>query len=122
MRLVRAFTGMLMLCLAASAAAQDAAPAQTAAAAADDNRTQFPPFLRDSYVSLRGGWIGYLFSARQLEPGFEAESIEKPRPAVRLDFFGHHFTKNLGAQVTYMRPGPFVAYNNINGKNGNHPV
>jgi hypothetical protein len=78
--------------------------------------------MRDSYISLRGGWIGYLFSDTQLEPGFQAESIEKPRPAVRLDFFGHHFTKNLAAQVTYMRPAQFVEYNNINGKNGNHPV
>jgi len=25
-------------------------------------------------------------------------------------------------QVTYMRPGQFVEYHNINGKNGNHPV
>ena len=72
----------------------------------DDTRTQYPAFMRDSYVSLRGGYIGYLFTATQLEPGFQAESIERPRPAVRLDFFGHHFTKNLAAQVTYMRPGP----------------
>ena len=118
MRLRRAITGMLMLCFAAAASAQE--PAQ--AAAPEDARTQFPAFMRDSFVSLRGGWIGYLFSDTQLEPGFQAESIEKPRPAVRLDFFGHHFTKNLAAQITYMRPGQFVEYNNINGKNGNHPV
>src|SRR3954466_14019400 len=123
MRSFRAFTGMLMLCLAGSASAQDPAPAAApAAASADDTRTQYPAFMRDSYVSLRGGWIGYLFSGTQLEPGFQAESIEKPRPAIRLDFFGHHFTKNFAAQVTYMRPGQFVEYNNINGKNGNHPV
>ena len=78
--------------------------------------------MRDSYVSLRVGYIGYLFTATQLEPGFEAASIERPRPAVRLDFFGHHFTRNLSAQVTYMRPAQFVEYNDINGKNGNHPV
>jgi len=123
MRSFRAFTGMLMLCLAASAAAQEPSPAPPAASAsADDTRNQYPPFMRDSYVSLRGGWIGYLFSSTQLERGFEAESIEKPRPAIRLDFFGHHFTKNFAAQVTYMRPGQFVEYNNINGKNGSHPV
>jgi hypothetical protein len=117
-RLRSAFTGMLMLCLAAGAAAQEAQPAPPA----DDTRTQFPAFMRDSYVSLRVGYIGYLFTATQLEPGFVAASIERPRPAVRLDFFGHHFTKNLSAQVTYMRPGQFVEYNDINGKNGNHPV
>ena len=122
MRPFRAFMGMLMLAVAAAASAQEPAAAAPAAPATEDTRTQFPAFMRDSYISLRGGWIGYLFTARQLEPGFEAESIEKPRPAVRLDFFGHHFTKNLGAQVTYMRPGQFVEYNNINGKNGNHPV
>jgi hypothetical protein len=119
MRLRSVITGTLMMCLAAGAAAQEPAPAP---AASEDTRTQFPAFMRDSYISLRGGWIGYLFSDTQLEPGFQAESIEKPRPAVRLDFFGHHFTNNLAAQVTYMRPGQFVEYNNINGKNGNHPV
>ena len=119
MRVRRAFTGLLMLCTAAAASAQEPVPA---APAPEDTRTQFPVFMRDSYLTLRGGWIGYLFTARQLEPGFEAESIERPRPAVRLDFFGHQFTKNLGVQVTYMRPGQFVEYNNINGKNGNHPV
>jgi opacity protein-like surface antigen len=105
---------MLMLCLAAGASAQDAA--------SEDTRTQYPAFMRDSYFTLRMGYIGYLFTATQLEPGFQAESIERPRPAVRLDFFGHRFTKNLSAQVTYMRPGQFVEYNNVNGKNGNHPV
>ena len=115
MRLRSGWIGLLMmLCLATGASAQDAAP--------DDTRTQFPAFMRDSYVSLRVGYIGYLFSATQLEPGFVAASIEKPRPAVRLDFFGHHFTNNLSAQVTYMRPAQFVEYNDINGKNGNHPV
>jgi hypothetical protein len=78
--------------------------------------------MSDSYFSLRVGWIGYLFSATQLEPGFHAESIEKPRPAVRIDFFGHRFTKHLSAQVTYMRPAQFVEYNNVNGTVGNHPV
>ena len=99
-----AFTGVLLVCLATGASAQDAAPA------AEDTRTQYPAFMRDSYFTLRGGAIGYLFSATQLEPGFVAESIEKPRPAVRLDFFGHHFTKNFAAQVTYMRPGQFVQF------------
>jgi hypothetical protein len=119
MRPWSALAAVLMLCLATGASAQEPAPAP---APADDTRTQFPAFMRDSYVSLRVGWIGYLFSSTQLEPGFQAESIEKPRPAVRLDFFGHHFTRNLAAQITYMRPGQFVEYNNINGKNGNHPV
>jgi hypothetical protein len=118
MRLRSAFTGMLILCLATCAAAQDGA----SDGASDDTRTQYPAFMRDSFISLRIGYIGYLFTATQLEPGFQAESIDRPRPAVRLDFFGHHFTKNLSAQVTYMRPAQFVEYNNVNGKNGSHPV
>ena len=113
---LRVLTGVLLVCLATGASAQEAA------SPSDDTRTQYPAFMRDSYFTLRGGAIGYLFSATQLEPGFVAESIEKPRPAIRVDFFGHHFTKNFAAQVTYMRPGQFVEYNNINGKNGNHPV
>ena len=114
MGLRRAIAGMLVLCFAAAASAQDAP--------SEDTRAQYPAFMRDSYFSLRLGYIGYLFTATQLEPGFEAGSIERPRPAVRLDFFGHHFTKNLSAQITYMRPAQFVEYNDINGKNGNHPV
>ena len=102
------------MCLAGSVSAQNAA--------SDDTRTQYPPFMRDSYFTLRGGWIGYLFTPTQLEPGFQAESIEKPRPAVRIDFFGHYFTKHLAVQLTYMRPGQFIEYNNINGPNGSHPV
>jgi hypothetical protein len=107
-------TGAIIVCLAVSAAAQNAAP--------DDTRTQYPTFMRDSYFTIRGGWIGYLFSSTQLEPGFQAEFIQKPRPAVRIDFFGHNFTKHLAAQLTYMRPGQFVEYHNINGPNGSHPV
>ena len=56
------------MCLAGSVSAQNAA--------SDDTRTQYPPFMRDSYFTLRGGWIGYLFTPTQLEPGFQAESIE----------------------------------------------
>ncbi len=102
------------MCLAGAASAQNATP--------DDARTQYPTFMRDSYFTLRGGSIGYLFTPTQLELGFQAESIEKPRPAVRIDFFGHYFLKHLAAQLTYMRPGQFVEYININGPNGRHPV
>ena len=109
-----AFVGALIVCLPGSVSAQNAAPG--------DTRTQYPMFMRDSYFTLRGGWIGYMFSPSQLEPGFHAESIERPRPAVRIDFFGHYFTKHLAMQLTYMRPGQFVEYNNINGPNGSHPV
>jgi hypothetical protein len=71
--------------------------------------------MENSYFSFNVGSIGYLFSGQQLQPGFQVESIDKPRLAVRVDLFGHRFTKHLSAQGTYMRPARFVAYNNVNG-------
>jgi hypothetical protein len=102
----------LFVCAAACAAAQEpAAPAP----APSDAQAQYPAFMKNSYFDFNVGSIGYLFNGSELQPGFEAESIDRPRIAVRVDFFGHHFTKHIGAQVTYIRPGAFVAYHNING-------
>jgi hypothetical protein len=56
-----------------------------------------------------------LFGHQQLEPGFVVGSVDVPHLAVRVDLFGHRFTKNLTAAVTYMRPAQFVAYHDING-------
>ena len=114
MRRWSVITATLIVCAATCASAQ-----QTTSG---DTRTQYPAFLTDSYFTVNVGSIGYLFSGTQLQPGFQAESIDKPRLAVRVDFFGHHFTKNLSAQVTYMRPVQFVAYNNVNGKAGSSQV
>jgi Lipid A 3-O-deacylase (PagL) len=106
----------LVVCAATCASAQTAQPATPApATTADDTRTQYPAFMRDSYFDFTVGSIGYLFSGAQLEPGFQADTIDRPRIAVRADFFGHHFTKHFSAQVTYMRPARFVTYHNING-------
>jgi opacity protein-like surface antigen len=112
------------VCAATCAWAQDApAPAPASAPApAPDTRTQYPAFMTNSYFSFTVGSIGYLFTNTQLEPGFQAGSIDKPRLAVRADFFGHYFTKNVSAQVTYMRPARFVSYNDINGKTGSNQV
>jgi hypothetical protein len=98
---------MLIVCVTTCASAQE--PTST------DTRAQYPGFLSNSYFDFNLGSIGYLFTGTQLEPGFVAESIDKPRLAVRVDFFGHHITKHFAAQVTYMRPVRFVAYNNVNG-------
>jgi len=99
--------GALLVCVAACASAQEAP--------AEDTRTQYPPLLSNSYFSFDVGRIGYVFSGDQLQPGFRAESVDVPGLAVRVDLFGHHITKNLSVQATYMRPARFVAYNNING-------
>ena len=95
------------MCVATCASAQEAVP--------EDTRTQYPPFLANSYFTLDVGRIGYVFSGDQLEPGFKAASVDVPGLAVRVDLFGHHFTKNLSVQATYMRPARFVAYHNVNG-------
>ena len=102
------------MCVATCASAQEPDP--------EDSRTQYPPFLANSYFAIDVGRIGYLFSAQQLEPGFQAESVDVPRLAVRFDLFGHRFTKNLSAQVTYMRPARYVAYHNINGDHDTNQV
>jgi hypothetical protein len=93
--------------VATCASAQEAVP--------DDTRTQYPPFLANSYFTFDVGRIGYVFSGDQLEPGFRAASVDVPSLAVRFDLFGHHFTKQLSVQATYMRPARFVAYHNVNG-------
>jgi hypothetical protein len=107
MRRWSGFTAALIVCAATGASAQEARP--------DDTRTQYPVFMANSYFSFNVGSIGYLFTGQQLQPGFQVESIDKPRLAVRVDLFGHRFTKHLSAQGTYMRPARFVAYNNVNG-------
>ena len=47
------------MCAATCASAQDTP--------SEDTRGQYPAFMRDSYFSLNGGAIGYLFSDTQLE-------------------------------------------------------
>src|SRR5436190_21119486 len=80
-----------------------------------DTRTQYPAFMTNSYFTLNLGSIRYIFSNDQLAPGFKSESVDIPHLGARVDLFGHHFTKQLSAQVTYMRPAQFVAYHNVNG-------
>jgi hypothetical protein len=88
----------------------------------EDKRTQYPFFLANSFFGFNVGSMGHLFTGRQLEPGFEAQSVDVPRLAVRVDLFGHHFFKHLAAQVSYMRPARFVAYRSINGETGTRKV
>jgi hypothetical protein len=125
MRRVGALFVAVLVCTASGAGAQEApqptsegnAPAvqEPTDTPAADRRTQYPKFMENSFFTFSVGAIGYLFGQRQLEPGFEAGSVEKPKLAVRVDLFGHRFTKHLSAQAVYMRPAWFVRYNNING-------
>src|SRR5690349_11950284 len=124
MRSMRALFVAVLVCTASGVYAQDvsqAAPDGKAAAdhtpekPAMDGRTQYPKFMENSFFTFSVGFIGYRFNQRQLEPGFQAESIDKKKLAVRVDLFGHRFTKYLSAQAVYMRPAWFIQYNNING-------
>jgi len=80
-----------------------------------DNRTQYPRFLKNAYFNFNFGYIDFPFSSEQLEPGYNAESVTNHHFGMRLIFFGHQFTKNLSAQVSYMKPLQYAIYNNING-------
>ncbi|MEI9943864.1 MAG: acyloxyacyl hydrolase [Chitinophagaceae bacterium] len=89
---------------------------------AQDTRTQYAPILTNSYIGVNIGSINYAFSSAKLEPGFNVESIDIPRTAVRIILFGHQFNKYLSAQVSYMRPVNWVQYKSINGDQTNHSV
>jgi hypothetical protein len=89
--------------------------AQTPAAA-------YPAWLANSYFSVNVGALSQSFTGRQLEPGFQAGSIDEPHVAARVVLFGHEFTPWLAAQITYMRPVHFVTYRDVNGDATGHSV
>jgi opacity protein-like surface antigen len=116
---IRLTTGALILCLGVHLSAQQAT--EPAAPPGADARTQYPPFLVNSYFGLSLGFIDYDFSDRQLEPGYSAQTVEIPHVAARVALFGHRFNTFLSAQLTYMRPVVYVSYKDINGdKIGHH--
>jgi opacity protein-like surface antigen len=82
---------------------------------AQNDRTQYPSFLSNSYFEVHMGYIQYPFSKAQLEPGYNVESVKVPHMAVRVILLGHRFNKYLSAQVSYMRPVKWVEYESING-------
>lgn len=90
--------------------------------AAPDTRTQYGPLLTNSFVGVTVGAIDYAFTGVQLQPGFQAASVEIPRATVRVTLFGHQFNKYLSAQATYMRPVQYVSYFGVNGEEGGHHV
>lgn len=88
----------------------------------DTLRTKYPGFLKNSYFNFNFGYINFPFSSKQLEPGYNVESITNHHFGMRLIFFGHQFNKYLSGQVSYMKPLQYVIYNNINGDQGKHSV
>ena len=93
----------ILLCPYASALAQGA----------DDTRTQYPPLLQNSYISINVGAVDQPFSQAQLAPGFHAASIDVPRIDVRVMLVGHEFNRFLAAQASYMRPVNYVTYTSV---------
>ena len=87
-----------------------------------DTRTQYPAWLRDSYISFNVGAVDYLFTPQQLQPGFHVDAIETPHTTARAILFGHEFTKYLAVQGSYIRPVKYVSYDNVNGSGNHHHV
>ena len=95
---------------------------QVAPGPVEDDRAQYPPILAKAYFELGVAYIDYPFTARQLEPGFQAESIRIPHAAARLGLYGYRFSEHLAAQMTLMRPIEWVGYNNVNEVRGRRGV
>jgi len=128
----------LLMCCAGTAvsAEQDAAAARsvqdaaqsapqgeaTEASGSGEGRAQYPAFLANSFVNVNVGYIGYPFSALQLEPGHRVESIRVPHPSVRAVLFGRHFGRHLSGQISYMRPVEYVKYQNVDGAENSRSV
>ena len=89
---------------------------------AQDQRAQYPKVLSNAYFGLDIGYINYPFGNQHLNPGYSAESVHIPQPAVRLTLFGYRFNEYLSARITYMRPTNWVEYRNINGDKAKHTV
>lgn len=93
-----------------------------AALHAQDKRVQYPGALSHAYFSVNIGYLNYPFSNLHLENGYAAEKIIIPHTGVRLTLYGYRFTKNLSAEITYMRPVLWVVYRNVNSELKDHSV
>src|SRR5574337_179336 len=89
---------------------------------AQNNVDQTPFPLKKAWFGVDAGSLNYPFSNRNLSTGFSAQAVSVPHTAVRLTLLGYHFTKNLSARITYMRPVEWVLYKNINGDQSKHSV
>jgi hypothetical protein len=86
------------------------------------NRLQYPLLLKKAYFGVDVGSLNYPFSNKDLPANYTAEAIQVPHTALRLTLFGYHFTKNLSARITYMRPVQWVLFKNLNGDHLKHSV
>src|SRR5436305_7213285 len=103
---------VVLVCTGGALHAQEPDPEPDAHA---DTRAQYPVLLANSYFSLNVGYIEYPFSARQLEPGFQVDSVSIPHVGVRAVLIGHQFHKYFAVQASYLRPVRYVSYHGVNG-------
>ena len=89
---------------------------------AQDNRLQYPGFLRKAYFKVNVGYIQAPFTNQQLQQGFSAEAVHVSHVAASLILFGYQFDPHISAQISYMRPVNWIEYKNINGDNSSHSV
>lgn len=92
------------------------------ASTAQDNRTQYPWFLKDLSLGVNIGYINYPFTSSHLKSEFQAASVHIPHTAVRITLIDRPITPYLSAKVTYMRPVNWPYYFDINGDKQKHSV
>lgn len=83
---------------------------------------QYPLLIQKAFFGVDMGYINYPFTSNNLTAGNSAQTVQVPHIAPRLTLFGYHFTKNLWARITYMRPVQWVLYKNLNGDDLKHSV
>lgn len=105
--------------LTVSGAAEPGQPAGSASLQNERPRTS--RLLNNFYVGVQAGYIGYRFSNAQLQPGFQAQSVQVPHLTTRFVLFGHEFGKYFSGQVSEIVPAHPVTYQNVNGA-GNFPL
>jgi hypothetical protein len=89
---------------------------------AQDQPVRLSRFLTNTYIGVQLGSIEYTFSNAQLQPGFQAQSVQVPHFATRFVLIGHEFNKYISGQVSELVPGHPVTYQNVNGDQASHQL
>jgi hypothetical protein len=80
---------------------------------AQDQRTQYPALLANTYLNINLGYIDHSYSNLQLKSGYEAESIDNFPFGMRITL-GHEFNKHLSGQISYSKTFHQSVYENLN--------
>jgi hypothetical protein len=94
----------------------------TASNSLENPRGRISRIVSNSYVGVQAGYIGYAFSNAQLQPGFQAQSVQVPHLVTRFVLLGHEFGKYVSGQVSEIVPGHPVTYQNVNGDQADHQL